>query len=657
MHGLQYAEHQRLLDKLIEDAGATSSGDATVLGDVDAWLAGFAGSGLTALANTLRRKVVELSRILADSDEARAKELARAGLLHVLSCPPSELSPNGVQARAFILGLVLHYARGAAGLAVGLPVRLIRVEERLQAEAMLDELKFEPPMEDAALCAHTRAFCEDPGVPTDSLMIRRLLLNAEFLVSVLEGDSAGEDDRMHARAALSYLALEEDAIDDRQGVVGYLDDAYILDTIVAVIDPARQCWMSLIEAAMMVAPQLVSAALLSEPFKADERLHAALVVPASGDTPVLLGVAAAANGLRAGTHNGLVVVAAPVEAAREVVESVRINGSKMGHLLTSTPPRLRLVPTLEAAAEVVSEQPDDVQFVLVDQAVAGGDEQPAALQLAVDAGTGAQLTREEEVEISLHLRRARAAGDQAAIDEAVRVLTERNLPLVKWVANKYKGRSESLFNDMVQEGTMGLMRAAAKFDHEKGARFGSYAVWWIREAVDGYLSNHSRTIRIPVSALRTSKKIKGAERMLTTSLGRAPTVAEIAEHCDVDEQTVIDSQRVARNVERGCIPIDRPTSPDGGMTLKDVLVNPSALLPLEEVAAREMGEEVRDLLSELPEREADVLRMYFGIGVERPHTLAEIGEHYGVRPERARQILHRGLGRLRFRAVRLAVHV
>jgi RNA polymerase sigma factor (sigma-70 family) len=239
------------------------------------------------------------------------------------------------------------------------------------------------------------------------------------------------------------------------------------------------------------------------------------------------------------------------------------------------------------------------------------------------------------------------------IDEAVVALTRGNLRLVLWMAKKYRNRA--FYLDMVQEGNVGLMRAARKFDHRKGARFGSYAGWWIRQAIEGYLSRHSRTIRIPVNTLSSVRRVSRAETELHDRLQRAPTEAELAKHIGIDAREVRRSRRIGHDLERGCVALDGPIDNESGTTLNEMIPDTESPLPLDEVSSRQLQHEARKLLETLDPVEAKVLHLRFGIGPHERHTLAAIGEMIGLTKERIRQIELKALGKLRFRAKRAGV--
>ncbi|MFT4624193.1 MAG: RNA polymerase sigma factor (sigma-70 family) [Myxococcota bacterium] len=245
------------------------------------------------------------------------------------------------------------------------------------------------------------------------------------------------------------------------------------------------------------------------------------------------------------------------------------------------------------------------------------------------------------------------ADGNAEVERCVVTLTRCNLRLVLWMAKRY--RSRSFYLDMVQEGNLGLMRAARKFDHRKGARFGSYAGWWIRQAIEGYLSRHSRTIRIPVNTLATVRRVSKVEQALTDTLHRAPTLDEIAEQLGIKASDVRRARRIGHDLERGCVALDGPIDRESGTTLNEVIPDTEHPLPLEEITTRQMAQEARILLESLDPLESRVIHLRFGIGDNERHTLAAIGAMVGLTKERIRQIELKAIGKLRFRAKRTGV--
>ncbi len=244
------------------------------------------------------------------------------------------------------------------------------------------------------------------------------------------------------------------------------------------------------------------------------------------------------------------------------------------------------------------------------------------------------LSREEEMELA---RRARA-GDK----EAFRKLVESNLRFVVSVASKYKGYGVPLM-DLINEGNLGLIQAARRFDPDRGVRFISYAVWWIKQAIMQALAEQSGVVKLPLKQASVLLKIRETYEELFQRYGREPTIEEIAEELDMDPEDVEDILRVARIHLSLESPINRD---EEDATFLDFMesTTPSAE---EEALKASLAAEVRRLLKQLTPREEFIIRRRFGIDGEGPMTLEEIGKILGVSRERVRQIEARALQKLR----------
>lgn len=243
----------------------------------------------------------------------------------------------------------------------------------------------------------------------------------------------------------------------------------------------------------------------------------------------------------------------------------------------------------------------------------------------------------EEEERSLGEKSAR--GDE----EARRKLSESNLRLVVSLAKRYTGRGVPLM-DLIQEGNMGLMRAAQKYDYTKENRFSTYASWWIKEAMQRAIDQQSREIRVPVHVAENMKRVQKTGRELQQSLGRDVTPKEIAEK--LGDKTEEEVKNVL-NYLQSPVSLETPVGDDGENSLGDMVEDRTEPTPEEAMNALVQQEEVKELLETLSDRERQVIRLRYGLDEEKPHTLEEIGEILGVTRERVRQIEARALEKLR----------
>jgi RNA polymerase primary sigma factor len=240
-------------------------------------------------------------------------------------------------------------------------------------------------------------------------------------------------------------------------------------------------------------------------------------------------------------------------------------------------------------------------------------------------------------ETAAHLRAVRQAGD-----DAERQLIQANLRLVVSVAKKYLGRGLTLL-DMIQEGNLGLMRAAQKFEYRRGFKFSTYATWWIRQSITRAIADHGRTIRMPVHMVELVNKLQRASRRLVQEYGREPTFEEIGRELELPAERVAEVLRAAQET----ISLETPVGDDEESELADFVQDEEAVAPAEAATRNLMKVHLAKALAALPEREQRVLSLRFGLEDGRARTLEEVGSEMGVTRERIRQIEAKALRTLR----------
>src|SRR5690242_4363087 len=244
------------------------------------------------------------------------------------------------------------------------------------------------------------------------------------------------------------------------------------------------------------------------------------------------------------------------------------------------------------------------------------------------------ISREEEAELARRIR----TGDQDALDKLVR----SNLRFVVSVAKKYQNQGVSLA-DLINEGNLGLIRAAHKFDETKGIKFISYAVWWIRQAILQALAEQSRIVRVPLNRAGTLHRIGKRASALLQELGREATHKEIAEGMELTEEEVAKTMSITQTH----LSLDAPMTPGEDNRLLDYLADSVNPTPDEEMFGKALTQSIAEALNGLKEREAKILKLYFGLDGQEPMTLEEIGSALNITRERVRQIKEKALSRLR----------
>jgi RNA polymerase primary sigma factor len=251
-----------------------------------------------------------------------------------------------------------------------------------------------------------------------------------------------------------------------------------------------------------------------------------------------------------------------------------------------------------------------------------------------EIGKNRNLTPAEEAEVAIRIRQ----GDQKALERLVKA----NLRFVVSVARNYQNQGLPL-SDLINEGNLGLIREAKRFDEKKNFKFISYAVWWIRQAILQALAEQSRIIKLPLNRVGTIHKIGKMQGKLEQQYRRMPNVEEIAQELNITERDVKETIKIGNSH----MSLDAPIQDGQDSRLLDVFIDSNQEQPDDEIIERSLKVEIDKTLDTLTERERKVLQLYFGIGDEAAHTLEEIGQRFHLTRERARQIKEKAIGRLK----------
>jgi RNA polymerase primary sigma factor len=283
-------------------------------------------------------------------------------------------------------------------------------------------------------------------------------------------------------------------------------------------------------------------------------------------------------------------------------------------------------PEVEAPVQVT-----EAPALQIAHAVATGD---SIRMYLAEIGRVRLLTHADEIRLAKGIAR----GDKRCKDK----LVEANLRLVVSIAKKYRNRGVS-FLDLIQEGNLGLIRAAEKFDYCKGFKFSTYATWWIRQAITRAIADKGRTISIPVHMVEKVNKFHRTHRRMIQVLGREPSDEEIARQLDMPVEEILRLQEISQR----SISLETPVGDDDSSELGDFLEDAASATPTDAVSESLLKLHLREALDELPERERQIIELRFGMKDDRPRTLEEVGREFDITRERVRQIQMKTLNLLR----------
>ena len=319
------------------------------------------------------------------------------------------------------------------------------------------------------------------------------------------------------------------------------------------------------------------------------------------------------------------------------IEQIYDTFESIGIQIVSAEPENDLLPDiLDDFDDVPDSELEEEEEPLVDPVELAAEynlDDPVRMYLK-EIGQVPLLSPEEEQELARRV----ADGDQAAKNK----LTEANLRLVVSIAKKYSGRGLHIL-DLIQEGNTGLIRAVDKFDYTKGNKFSTYATWWIRQAITRAIADQARTIRVPVPMVEVINKATRCNRKLVQELGREPTLEEIADELNLPIEKIIEANRTAADT----LSLDTPVGDEEDTTIGSFVEDDNTPGPADATSNALLAEALGEILNTLTDREADVLRLRFGMYDGKTHTLEEVGQIFGVTRERIRQIENKAIRKLR----------
>ncbi len=318
------------------------------------------------------------------------------------------------------------------------------------------------------------------------------------------------------------------------------------------------------------------------------------------------------------------------------IEQIYDTFESIGIQIVSAEPENDLLPDILDDFDDVPDSELEEEEPLVDPVELAAEynlDDPVRMYLK-EIGQVPLLSPEEEQELARRV----ADGDQAAKNK----LTEANLRLVVSIAKKYSGRGLHIL-DLIQEGNTGLIRAVDKFDYTKGNKFSTYATWWIRQAITRAIADQARTIRVPVHMVEVINKATRCNRKLVQELGREPTLEEIADELNLPIEKIIEANRTAADT----LSLDTPVGDEEDTTIGSFVEDDNTPGPADATSNALLAEALGEILNTLTDREADVLRLRFGMYDGKTHTLEEVGQIFGVTRERIRQIENKAIRKLR----------